>query len=472
MMLRRLFGMSCFAAGPAIVVACGSSGGGAADGGLDSAEVADASLDGSTGSDGSVDAVPDMAAQDASAADGARDARAEAPSEAGEGSDTGRGVESDAPSEASSAAEGGADAGSSPDGSCATAVDNGAEYTCAVRSDSTLWCWGDNGYGQLGDGTMTYRYLPEPITALPSVATVATGTDSACALTTGGAVWCWGRNDFGEVGDGTTVPRPTPQVTLSSGVKSLAVGYTQHQCVIESDGSVWCWGSDTSGESGGGRVGMVLQPNKVAGLPSAALAVSVGDLDTCVITSDTALWCWGDNLDGQLGYATPSLPWSVTPQQVTALGTGVVKVAVGFEFTCALKNDGSLWCWGSNMYDALGPEIDGGTGTPTLVAVAGSTVSDVATSENTCIRKADGTVWCWGLNEEYQCGFAGITTGVPTQVVGVSHATQMAVGGTNSCAIANGGVLCWGTNGAGELGIGVDYPSWTATPTSAQLPCP
>lgn len=380
-----------------------------------------------------------------------------------------------------SSGDAGAEAGESgPDASCVadvTSIDNGGNFSCAVRSDATLWCWGRNGYGEVGTGSTAAEVTsPQPIPWPQPMQSVATGINSACALTTTGAVLCWGRNVYGEVGNGTQTQQPTPVVTIASGMTALGIGYTEHMCAIASDGSLWCWGSDVTGESGGpaSAPGSVLTPQKVAGLGLPVIAVSVGDGDTCAITSDTALWCWGDNLYGQLGYATGAIDWSTTPQQVTAIGTGVVKVAVGFSQTCAVKSDGTLWCWGDNSYGELGlPDAGAGTGTPTRVTAAGNTVVDVSAAENTCIRKSDGTVWCWGSDGEDQNGYAntGSPATTPTQVPGVANTTAVVSGIWDSCVIDSSKMLCWGSNNYGELGIG-DYSGLIPTPTEPLIPCP
>jgi alpha-tubulin suppressor-like RCC1 family protein len=470
-----LLGASC---GSASTQAQDASVGDAPEPSPDAAEAspADASL-----ADATADALSDAAdsAADAHAdvtldafvdgpADAPPDAAADAPVDAAA-------PEQDAPFTDSSAGDS-ADGGFAGDaGACVTAIGNGAEYSCAVLGDSSLWCWGRNDYGQVGDGSYYNQTTPQHITGVPPIRAVATGIDSACALATDGSVLCWGRNSSAEVGNGNEVPQRTPVVTIPSGVTALATGYTETMCAIKSDGSLWCWGNDSAGQCGGPPTafGNVYAPQKVDGLPGAVVAAAVGG-PTCAILSDSTLWCWGDNSTWSLGYSLDAGESTQTPHQVVALGTGVVKVAAGGGDVCAVKSDGTLWCWGNNTYGQLGPEVDGGIGTPTptRVVAAGNDVVDVSACENTCVRKADGSVWCWGNNGEYQSGFVGPSSAVPTLVVGVSGATALVSGVWNSCAITAGGIMkCWGTNGAGELGIG-SYSSQTATPTAPLLACP
>ncbi len=175
----------------------------------------------------------------------------------------------------------------------------------------------------------------------------------------------------------------------------------------------------------------------------------------------------------QLGHSIDGGTKNQTPQPVTALGNGVLKVAAGFSYTCAVKSDGTLWCWGDNMSGAIG--LDAGVAqaeAPVRIAAAGSDVVDVSASENTCIRKADDSVWCWGANDAYQCGNGGPAGPTPTRVDGVSGATAIVSGVWNSCALTVGAVMeCWGSNGYGELGVGTSTAS-TPTPAAPLLTCP
>jgi alpha-tubulin suppressor-like RCC1 family protein len=125
----------------------------------------------------------------------------------------------------------------------------GEYHTCAVKTDGSLWCWGDNGYGQLGDGTNTSRTTPVQITS--GVSSVALGFSHTCAIKQDGSLWCWGWNDYGQLGDGTNTSKNTPVQIMSSGVVVVALEYA-HTCAIKQDGSLWCWGWNDYGQLGDG----------------------------------------------------------------------------------------------------------------------------------------------------------------------------------------------------------------------------
>jgi alpha-tubulin suppressor-like RCC1 family protein len=210
----------------------------------------------------------------------------------------------------------------------------------------------------------------------------------------------------------------------------------------------------------------VATPQKVSGIPLAVARVAVSHGITCAITSDTALWCWGASSGGGLGYSTGTAYESRTPEQVTALGTGVTKVAVGLVQTCAVKSDGTLWCWGRNAGTVVA--------TPTQIESAGNTVIDVsAGDENACIVKSDGTVWCWGQDTSGQDGDGIYNTSdpaTPQQVPGVASATAIACGQDDCCAIASTRPICWGSNQVGNLGVGITDKAIVG-PSEVLLPC-
>jgi alpha-tubulin suppressor-like RCC1 family protein len=243
------------------------------------------------------------------------------------------------------------------------------------------------------------HHVPVPITALGnSVAGVALGGQHTCALATDGSLWCWGENTDGELGDGTTVDQhvPVPITALGNSVAGVALG-GQHTCARKTDGSLWCWGSNHLGQLGDGTHAGKLSPVQVTALGTAVADVALGGDYTCARKTDGTLWCWGYGHDGQLGNGTGV--GSQSPVQVAALGNAVAEVALDLSHTCARKTDGSLWCWGGNGDWQLGD----GTQTPTLSPIAvtalGTSVARVALGEGfSCALEADGSLWCWGFN--------------------------------------------------------------------------
>jgi alpha-tubulin suppressor-like RCC1 family protein len=177
--------------------------------------------------------------------------------------------------------------------------------TCALGVSGSVWCCGDNGYGELGNGTYnTSAAWVQPTGLGSNVAEISTGADHTCARKTDGTVWCWGTNYDGQLGDGTRIDRLSPiQVTaLGSATQISAGGF--HTCAVETDGSLWCWGYGSSGQLGDGAFDSRALPFQVAGLGGPVIEVSCGDKHTCARTSDGRTWCWGDNSYGQLGNGT------------------------------------------------------------------------------------------------------------------------------------------------------------------------
>jgi alpha-tubulin suppressor-like RCC1 family protein len=263
----------------------------------------------------------------------------------------------------------------------------GTGHTCARKADGSLWCWGFNTQGEIGDGTLDFlKPAPVEVGSLGSaVMEVALGNLHTCAIKTDGTLWCWGYNHGGQLGDQTTDgPKPLPvQVAgLGSNVARVAAGYG-HTCAVKTDGTLWCWGANHAGQAGDGTTdGPKLSPVQVLTLGSTVVEVVAAGEHSCAIKGDGTLWCWGD------------LAESNVPVQIASLGTSVVQVATSQSTVCAIKGDGSLWCWQSK-------------GEPELVTPLGSNVAQVALGWNSlCAAKTNGALWCadWPFGDEGQIG--------------------------------------------------------------------
>ena len=342
--------------------------------------------------------------------------------------------------------------------SAGTAFDIGDFQTCAVKADKIVWCWGMNYEGQLGDGTLINRSTAVQVVGLTDVAQIGSnGGAHSCAVKTDSTVWCWGMGDFGALGDGTTSDHSTPiQVPGMTNVRQVDTG-DFHSCAVKTDGTAWCWGANNDGAGTGGQLGDGTTTNsptpvQVAGGFTNVKQISTGYLHTCAVKNDGTAWCWGSNQPtGQLGDGTTTDRYS--PVQVL---TNVIEIKAGDFHSCALKNDGTVWCWGKYGWPSWDPGYIGYLGdglmidryTPGPVSGLTNVAHIDADDFHSCALKTDGTVWCWGSNLYGQLG-DGTTTSrlTPIQVVGLTNAVSIHVGETSSCAgKSDGTIWCWGAN--------------------------
>lgn len=331
----------------------------------------------------------------------------------------------------------------------------GSEFTCAVTLTGGARCWGYNYYGQLGDGGSDLHTTPVNVSGLTSgVKGVAAGASHACALTTSGSVWCWGWNTYGQIGDGTTTDRHAPVAVAGlTGATMVVAGYI-HSCALTTSGGVKCWGGNHSGQLGDGTTTDRLTPVDVLGV-SGALAIVSGAYHTCVLTATRGIQCWGENEDGQLGDGT--MTERHAPVDVSGLSEvqGVYADSKGHH-TCAVTGTGGVKCWGYNEFGQLGDGTTTNQAAP--VDISGlDGVTDMALGfSHTCAGTSTGGAKCWGSNS---MGTLGDGTTVdrlaPVEVAGLVGATGIAAGNFHTCAaIADGDVMCWGWNHSGQLGDG------------------
>ncbi len=328
----------------------------------------------------------------------------------------------------------------------------GYRHSIALRNDGTVWAWGYNYYGQLGDGTNTYRTTPVHVSGIGGVKAVTAGDDHTIALKEDGTVWAWGDNYYGQLGDGTATDRKTPvRVSGISGIKAVAAG-DYHTVALKEDGTVWAWGYNYSGQLGDGTIANSTIPVQVSGL-SGIKAVAAGDSHTIALKEDGTVWTWGWNSYGQLGDGTTTE--STTPVQVSGI-SGIKAVAAGDYHTVALKEDGTVWAWGRNSEGQLGDGTTANSTTP--VQVSGiSGIKAVGTGGyHTAALKEDGAVWAWGYNGYGQLG-DGTTTNrtIPAQVSGLNGIKSVAAGDYHTIALKEDRtVWVWGDNYFGQLGNG------------------
>jgi alpha-tubulin suppressor-like RCC1 family protein len=339
----------------------------------------------------------------------------------------------------------------------------GGYHTCDAKQNGTLWCWGFNEGGQIGDGTTVDKYYPWQVTAMgSSVVEVAAGFDFTCARKNDGTLWCWGYNYDGEIGDGTNTTRTLPvQVTaLGNNVAGISTG-DQHTCARRTDGTIWCWGNNAYGQLGNGTTTSSSTPVQISA-SGFFIEISAGGYQTCARTGDGTLWCWGENNVGQVGDGTTTN--RLTPVQVTGLPYPAAEISAGEDHTCARLTDGSLWCWGWNYHAQLGDGSHTDSWVPINVDRLGTSVTQVSTGRDfTCARKTDFSLWCWGYNDYGELGSGNtLEETIPTAVVGLPTVKEVSGGQYFTCADDYTGLTwCWGSNLTGQLGNGTTTSSYT-----------
>jgi alpha-tubulin suppressor-like RCC1 family protein len=279
-------------------------------------------------------------------------------------------------------------------------VANTYYVTSAIKTDGTLWLWGANGYGQLGDDTnVTRRSSPvQTIAGGTNWKQVSVGEFHCSAVKTDGTLWLWGANYAGELGDGTIDNKSSPVQTIAGGNnwKQVAVGWLT--AAIKTDGTLWLWGGNSYGGLGDGTNISRSSPVQTIAGGTNWKQVSVGTFSSSAIKTDGTLWSWGDNYAGQLG--DNSIAPKSSPVQTIAGGTNWKQAAVGFGYMSAVKTDGTLWLWGSNIAGQLGTNDRSNRISPVQTIAGGNNWKQVSLTNQstTSAVKTDGTLWLWGDN--------------------------------------------------------------------------
>jgi len=355
-------------------------------------------------------------------------------------------------------------------------------------SDGGVQCWGSNYYGELGNGTTADLAASPPaaVVGLAGATAVSARVWEACALLGDGTARCWGENDYGQLGNGTSAgpetchglacsTTPVAVAGLSDAI-AVSVGYN-FACALLSGGTVKCWGDGTQGQLGNGAMAVSLTPVAVAGL-TAATAIATGDYSACALLADGSVACWGDNTWGVLGNVDAGNP-APSPISVTGL-TDVIAVSMGHESACAVTAGGSVECWGLNPEGQLGDGTTSGPDTcagpvacspsPVMVAGLADAIAVSVGSSSACALLSQGTVQCWGDNSAGDLG-NGTTTSSSTPVVvsRLTGATAISVDSCECALVSGGTVKCWGNDNSGQLGDGTTTGPETCS--DAGLPC-
>ncbi len=352
------------------------------------------------------------------------------------------------------------------------AIAGGYSHTCAILKNGNVYCWGFNQLGEVGDGTTGNKISPTKIT-LPGAATAISArgvflggvsySAHTCAILLDQSVWCWGGNANGELGQGDTAVYAGPVKVKNLGsVNRLAVGGA-HTCAVNVNNDLYCWGRNASGQVGNGTVTPVLTPVLV--LSGVTSKVTLGGAHTCIIKTDGNPYCWGANTNGQLG--SGNFTATSGPGGAIAGLTGLVEIAAGQSFTCA-RTATTVSCWGRNAAGELGLGNTMQQTTPQVVPGV-TNVSQLGGGVFYAGAVTAGGNYMWGSDGQGEFG-DGLTTAIvstPELVPGLATFTKLSFANGTSCGLtAASQMSCWGDNSYGEIGDGTTNLSSVPVPVS------
>ena len=332
----------------------------------------------------------------------------------------------------------------------------GSTHQCGIKNDGSLWCWGANRDGQVGIGSDEFmEETPTQVAGSQGWAQVRGGTRYSCAIKTDGTLWCWGNNQRGQLGTGSTTDqnRPVQESSNSSHwakVSTSTSSFTPYPCGIKESSGLYCWGANSiTGHLGTGEPGDQHSPTRIDA--DAWRDVELADLHACAIKEEGSLWCWGANVYGQLG--TGMSGHADTPTREATLSSDWEQVAVGSKHSCGLKTDGSLWCWGDNSYGQLGTGDTDNRNQPIQESTGASDWAQVTVGgAHKCAIKEDGSLWCWGHNRDRQIGDGTQDDRHTPTEVGAEKGPWSQVDALRgsvsyTCAVNTSNALyCWGSN--------------------------
>lgn len=366
-------------------------------------------------------------------------------------------------------------------------VSSGKNHTCAIAANNSVWCFGDNTNGQLGQGTLgtdTGKQVPVPIRGVENkeFEQVVSGEKHTCARKLNGAIFCWGGNDKGQLGNNTIEDNPVPKIVIGAdyGFTKLFAG-ANHNCGIKEDGSLWCWGKNQYGQAGIGNVDInpvktamkVLQDEPaVSGVTWQSAAL--GENHTCALSSAGKIYCWGGNYRFQLGYSGTfeSLPWS--KPYIPVDDNIYTFVAVGGTNSCAIRSDFTVWCWGDNASGWLGTGSSEnyvkapqkvGTKSDWIFVSSGGEYVGTNSGVHTCAIDSARKLWCWGFNQYGQLGnLCDVSMMNAEMIAEWINWLEVSAGDKHTCGITEDHeLMCWGRNAYGQCGYEKGADMWAPT---------
>lgn len=301
-------------------------------------------------------------------------------------------------------------------------ISAGSSFVGAIKNDGTLWMWGSNSAGQLGDGTITPRSSPvQTISGGTDWVSVSCGAAATGAIKADGTLWLWGLSGLGTLGDGTIISKSSPVQTIAGGTDWKQISVSQCAAAIKNDGTLWLWGTNVNGILGDNTTVSKSSPVQTITGGTNWKSVSAGTT-MAAIKTDGTLWTWGLGTSGELGDNT--IVSKSSPVQTIAGGTNWKSVSSGNNHITSIKTDGTLWAWGNNSSGALGDNSTTNKSSPVQTVTTGTNWKTVASGNGfTTALKVDGTLWTWGLGTSGQLGDLSVTS--------KSSPVQTSTGGTN-----------------------------------------
>lgn len=361
-------------------------------------------------------------------------------------------------------------------------VASGEHHTCGIASDDNAYCWGLNDEGQLGNGTTVSINSPVAVVndgALNGLKlkSIKAAGGHTCALASDSKVYCWGAQTYGRLGNGQTTGNSTAPVAVSQGdlpvgaiIQSLSTSTNSYNtCAIADNGNGYCWGANWNGQLGinvlGGTQSVPRQIYKNGSLNNQSLkTVSVGGDSSCAIAVDNKAYCWGDGSEGQMGNGT-NINDNIAPVLVTLGGRTVKHISVGMHSACIVASDNNGYCWGLNSRGGIGDGTIENKSTPTQVVntgiLNGLTLKSIEVGgSHSCAIASDNNAYCWGYGSNGQLGNDDNTTSYVPVAVDRSKAfiglivKTIQLGEFHTCAIASDEKMyCWGYNDYGQTSI-------------------
>lgn len=337
-------------------------------------------------------------------------------------------------------------------------ISAGASATCGVTPDGKGYCWGNGQFGALGNGdTVNNQPTPVPVQGGLTFAHIDAGNAFACGLTTGGSIYCWGYNGFGQIGDGSTATHPD---TFFVGADYIAVSASKfygHTCGVKTGGAAYCWGANGQAQVGNGSQSLNHPtPDSVrGGLSFTTISAGAGGFHTCALTANGAPYCWGNNGSGALGDSTTTL--RMVPTAVFG-GLTFATISTGGAHTCGITTAGAAYCWGLNNLGQLGNNDTVRSIIPVPVSGGFTFATISAGGQHTCAVTTTHVGYCWGENDNGQVGDGtqGTQRWTPTLVAGNLSFESISAGDyLHTCGVTTShAAYCWGAGGDGRLGDG------------------